>query len=387
MTRAVDTFMRTPLILICLAAAATPAAAQDDAIYHIARAASERVEQDRERIERERIERERERVERERERARERAERERERARESSQRQGEVEETDRAKRTLKIGSKGELHLANISGDIVITRGGGSEAVVEIIKTPRARSAAEAREMLGLVAVDVSERDNRADIRVHYPRGDDMRRNNRRSFDVNVAFNVAVPEATRVLAHSVSGNISARDIKGDVVLKSVSGTVRLANGAGISEAESISGNIEVTDTEMNGGLTASSASGTIVVRRVKARQLRLNSVSGDVLMDSIDCPRVDAQTVSGEVKFAGTLPRNSRLELGSHSGDVHVAVGGGGFEVEATSFSGSVRSDFTFTSGEPESGRRRGRSLRGVHGDGSSVLELTTFSGSIVLSKR
>jgi hypothetical protein len=30
---------------------------------------------------------------------------------------------------------------------------------------------------------------------------------------------------------------------------------------------------------------------------------------------------------------------------------------------------------------------RRRSLRGVYGDGSAVLEVTTFSGSVVVSKR
>ena len=59
----------------------------------------------------------------------------------------------------------------------------------------------------------------------------MRRNNRRNINVSVAFNVTVPAGTRVRANSISGSVSAKDVKGDVVRKSVSGTVRLANGGG------------------------------------------------------------------------------------------------------------------------------------------------------------
>jgi DUF4097 and DUF4098 domain-containing protein YvlB len=175
----------------------------------------------------------------------------------------------------------------------------------------------------------------------------------------------------------------------VSLESVSGTVRVANGGRVASAKSISGNVEVTETDIDGSLAASSASGNIVLRRVKARQLDVGSISGSVILDDVECPRVDAQSVSGDVRFGGPLARNSRYELSSHSGNIHLTVSPGtGFEVEATSFSGSVRSDFSLDqSGDPRGPGRRQRSVRGVFGDGSAILELTTFSGNIVISKR
>jgi hypothetical protein len=65
----------------------------------------------------------------------------------------------------------------------------------------------------------------------------------------------------------------------------------------------------------------------------------------------------------------------------------VIAGSTGFTVEASSFSGSVRSDvpITLEGGRPSRGRQRG--MRGRYGDGSAVLDLTTFSGSIVITKR
>ena len=413
-----DTLMRTPLILILLAAVAAPAAAQDPTVRHVIRIGiadeieRQQTRQERERLQRERErqqlerERERERLERQRERerldrerareqeardrerAREQAQRDRERARDrASQRQDGIQEIERTTRTLRIGATGELHLSNVSGDITISRGGGNEAIVEIVKTARGNSSEDAREQLALVSIDVVERGTRAEVRTTYPHGEEMRRNNRRNINVWVAFNVTVPPGARVRANSVSGSVSARDIKGDVVLKSVSGTIRLANGGGTSTAESISGHVEVSDTALGGGLTASSASGHVVLKRVKANQLDLNSISGNVVMDDVECSRIEAQTVSGSVRFSGVLPKSARYELSSHSGNVSVAVSGAGFEVDATSFSGSVRSDFPLNGGDTDPGRRRPRSLRGVFGDGSAVLDLTTFSGSIVITKR
>lgn len=303
-----------------------------------------------------------------------------------SQRQDSREQTERITRTFRGGT--ELHLANVAGDITITRGGGSDIALEVIKTARSRDDTDAREVLQLVRVEIVERNNRAEVRTEYPQGDEMRRNNRRNFNVSVTYNVTAPAGVRVRASSISGSITAKDIRGDISAESVSGAVRIINGGRVAVAKSISGNVEVSDSEIDGRLEASTASGTVTLRKVKASQVKVGSISGDVAIEDVDASQVEGQTVSGSVRFGGTLTRGGRYEFTSHSGTVNVALSGNaGFEVEATSFSGSIRSDFTFgNSGDTERGRWR-RSVRGVVGDGSSVLELTTFSGSIVIAKR
>jgi DUF4097 and DUF4098 domain-containing protein YvlB len=170
---------------------------------------------------------------------------------------------------------------------------------------------------------------------------------------------------------------------------VSGAIRIHNGGRVAAAKSVSGDVEVADTQIEGALDVSSVSGTVTLRRLKVRRLDAGSISGDVIVEDLECERVDVQSISGSVRFAGELSRNGHYELKSHSGEVRMAVGGrSGFELEATSFSGSVRSDLTLRIENPEPvARRRQRSLRGVYGDGSAVVDLTTFSGSIVITKR
>ena len=130
---------------------------------------------------------------------------------------------------------------------------------------------------------------------------------------------------------------------------------LPTPGGWPRAKSISGNVEITDTEIEGQLEASSVSGNVVLRNVKARSLEAGAVSGNLLVQDVTCERVEAQTVSGDVQFSGALIRGGRYELSSHSGGVQVAVGGDtGFEVEATSFSGNVRSDIALK----HAGKRR-----------------------------
>ena len=116
----------------------------------------------------------------------------------------------------------------------------------------------------------------------------------------------------------------------------------------------------------------------------------SSVSGDVVLQNVDCERLDAQSVSGDVEMTGPLVKGGRYDLGSHSGEIRVTISGNvGFELDASSFSGSVRTDLeqfkiTSTSG---GNRGRQRSVSGTFGDASAFLDLTTFSGSIIIGRQ
>jgi hypothetical protein len=302
------------------------------------------------------------------------------------QREQREQQTERTTRTLKVGASGEIWIGNIAGDITISRGSGGDATLEIVKVARARTVEEAREQLGLVDVDITERANRAEVKTRYP--SDNERRGRRNVNVSVSFNLTAPPGTSVTASSISGSVIAKGIKGEIALESVSGNVRIADAGAVAAAKSISGDVEVVDTQIDGLLEVSSVSGSVVVRSVKARRLEASAVSGGVVVQDVASDRVEAQTVSGSVEFSGPLASGGRYELSSHSGEVKVVIAGNtGFELEATSFSGSVNSDITLKARESNTGRQHQRSLRGVYGDGSAVLELTTFSGSVSVSRR
>lgn len=292
------------------------------------------------------------------------------------------EQTERTTKSLRLGANGTLALGNIAGDIVVTRGSGADTTVEIVKTARGRDVADAKELLQLVQVDVSERAGRADIRTRYPSGEDARRHNRRNINVTVAYNVTAPVGTRISVESISGSLRVTDIKGDVTANTVSGDVRISGAGRVGAAKTISGTVEIVDAQVDGVLEASSVSGDVVLRRVSARRIAAGSVSGHIKLDELTCERVGVSTTSGDVAFSGPLSKNGRYELKSFSGEVRVTLPAAtGFELEAESFSGDIRTDFAVR------GTRGKRSIRGTVGDGSAVLDLTTFSGSIQVLKR
>ena len=295
------------------------------------------------------------------------------------------QQVERTTKTFRLGSAGSLSLGNIAGDITVTRASGPDTTVEIVKTAHGRDANDARDLLQIVTVDATERNGRAEVKTNYPGRDEMRRNNRRNLNVSVDYTVTAPAGTHISIESISGSVKITDIKGDVSANTVSGDVRISGAARVASAKTVSGTVEIVDAQGDGTLDSSSVSGDVILRRVSARRIDAGTVSGNVRLEDVQCERVNASTTSAGIFFSGVLARNGRYQIHAFSGDVRLQLSGNtGFEVDAQTFSGQIRSDdFPVTS----RGRISRHSLNGTYGDGSAVLNVSTFSGSIVVSKR
>ena len=294
------------------------------------------------------------------------------------------ETTDQWSRTFKVGANGSLDVSNISGEIVVVGGGGSEIRVDATKRVRTRKG-NARDQLEDLRIEATETAGRVEIRTFYPRSHNM--------EGEVDFNVQVPSTISVAAHSVSGNIRVSKVRGEVRIESVSGMVTAVDTPQLTRIKSVSGDVEITDVGSADALSAGSVSGTITTRRIKARSIDAQTVSGDLVLTDVVCDRAQVRSVSGNVEFGGPLVKSGRYELNSHSGDVRVVVlGGSGFELTANTFSGELRSELPFVKssggGDHEDfpGMPKNRELRGTVGDGSALLIVKTFSGDLTVMK-
>jgi DUF4097 and DUF4098 domain-containing protein YvlB len=221
----------------------------------------------------------------------------------------------------------------------------------------------------------------------------------------VDFTVLVPEGASVELRSVSGNVKVTGVKGVVRAQSVSGNVVASNAPRVEYARTVSGDVELAGVSTDSDMTVQSVSGSVHASGLKARALDVSTVSGDVSLRDTSCERLNARSVSGGIDYNGSLMKNGRYDVSSHSGGVRFTLASGtGFELNTTSFSGSVRSEFPLTlGGQPGAGGdvilgrgsnttiRRGRGpgggVRAVFGDGSASLSLRTFSGDIVIARR
>jgi DUF4097 and DUF4098 domain-containing protein YvlB len=292
---------------------------------------------------------------------------------------------ERFSRTFRTGRAGILDVSNISGDITVTGGSGEDIVIEAVKSARGRDVTTAESELAGVSIEATERAGRVEVRTVYTTAHAR---------VSVDYTITCPVGTAVYLRSVSGSIRATEIRGELTAETVSGDVRVERAGQVSHLGSVSGDVEIASGTAPQELSVSNVSGNVVGRGIQARSLDLSTVSGDLRLTDVACERANIRTVSGTVDYRGNLAKNGRYELKTHSGNVRLDVGGGaGFELNANTFSGEVRTDLPLTlrtageGGSESRSRLRNRSLRGTFGDASAVVVVTTFSGDVTIVKR
>ncbi len=290
------------------------------------------------------------------------------------------ETTEKVSNSFKVGPSGSLDISNISGTIVVSAGETDTITVNALKKIRNRES-NVKDQLARTTVSMTERGGRVEVRTTY---------SGHNLHASVDYTVTAPAGTSVYAHSISGDIRIANIKGEVRADAVSGDVSAIAASGATLLRTVSGDASVSGVSNQNELKASSVSGTVTVNGAKIRSLDADSISGDVHLTDVTCDRVTARSISGGLSFEGTLVRAGRYEFKSQSGDIHLGlVGAPGFDVDASTFSGNVRSDLpvTLRAGEPVGGRGPRRGIHGVHGDGGAQLVLTSFSGDITIAKK
>jgi hypothetical protein len=293
--------------------------------------------------------------------------------------------TERFSKTTHLDQNGTFDLANIAGNIVITAGSGREVSIEAIKRVQRPNQNAARALLQMIDIQVVEQANRVEVRTVYPRP--------RNFPGSVDFTISVPDDAHVTVRTLTGNVRATNIKGELRAETVSGNVVAAAARKLEALKCVSGDIEIIDASADDLVTASTVSGNITVRGLKARAIQLGSVSGNIRVDDSQADRMEVRATNGNIDYAGDLAKNGRYQFVSHSGDIRLVLSGAtGFELQANSFSGTVRSDFALNrrggaGAEGQAAVRGPRVIRGAFGDASAMLALRAFSGNISITRR
>jgi DUF4097 and DUF4098 domain-containing protein YvlB len=285
---------------------------------------------------------------------------------------------ERIVKSFQVGDAGGLRVSNIAGNITVSGTTGGEIQVEAIKQGKGHTDAEAREQLGHVDVQIRQVGDRVEIDTSHQR-------HSRAW---VDYNITVPRGASVELRTVSGDVKLTDVKGEVRAESVSGDVVAASLGRVAALKSVSGDVQVSGIESDGDLSISNVSGDVHATSVRTRSAAVATVSGDVTLKACTCKEARLQSVSGGIEYSGKLAKGGRYELKSHSGDIILSTSEG-FELEAMTFSGDLRSAAPLATrgSEPAGGvRGPGKVFRGAVGGGGAFVEIKTFSGDIVLVK-
>ncbi len=192
--------------------------------------------------------------------------------------------------------------------------------------------------------------------------------------------LTIPATMAVRISGTQGDVDAKGLEGEVAIEVVNGGIELTGGRGIVTLRSVNGDIEAHGVQGRmdfhttaGDLEGSDLSGDLVAE----------SISGDVQLQGIESTNVQANTVSGDVHYDGSVRDGGRYVLTSHSGDVTFAMPeGAGATISVNTFSGDFESTFPVRLTE----QRKGQQFSFGVGSGSARVELQSFSGDINLAR-
>ena len=269
--------------------------------------------------------------------------------------------------TVRLDRGGAVDLSLISGKIRVT--GWDRADVKI-------SASIESGLLRFTA-------NSSRVSLSVDDSDEGGRRGRRHNNVGDArYDVSVPRGTRLILEAVSGDVTSKGSQGEIEATSVSGDVDVTDGVRTVSAESVSGSVHAA--QVNGNLRTETVSGDLRAENVTGN-VEASSVSGDIRLVGIQSKDVRTETVSGDIVYSGTIEPSGRYGFESHSGTLRLNIPpGAGAQFSVETFSGDLQSDFPVTIQPKSSLRREGR-IEFTIGDGRAKVTAQTFSGSIVIN--
>ena len=184
------------------------------------------------------------------------------------------------------------------------------------------------------------------------------------------YDISVPVESELQVRSDSGNVTVDSVHGDMSFDTVAADLALQ--------------------DVEGYLVVKSIGGSTVCTRCAGR-FDATSISGNfqLLQPSMDNVRV--QTSSGNILFDGNFMNRGIYVLKNYSGTIEVRFSSSdSFDVRATSLYGSVLNQAPVVPDRhnmPAPRTGMAKSLFGSMNDGRAKVELSSFSGTIKISKR
>jgi len=268
--------------------------------------------------------------------------------------------------TVRLDRGGAVDLSLVSGKIRVTGWDRPDVkVTASIESGRLHFDANSSR----VSLSVEDSDNEG------------RRGRRRNNVGDAQYQVSVPRGSRLILEAVSGDVMAKGSQGEIEATSVSGDVDVSDGVRAVSAEAVSGSVHVS--QVNGNLRTEAVSGDLRAENVSGN-IEASSVSGNIHLVGIQSKDVRTETVSGDITYTGSIEPSGRYSFEAHSGTIRLNIPrGAGAQFNVETFSGDVTTDVPVTI-PPGSKRREGR-MDFTIGDGRARVTANTFSGSIVIN--
>ena len=211
-------------------------------------------------------------------------------------------------------------------------------------------------------------------------------------NISISYEVVVPAATRLKAHSGSGAQNIDGIGGPLEVNAGSGSVKISNIGSTVRAETGSGNMDIDHvqgdvrahagsgsiraTDIHGGFEGNTGSGRITLSQSAPGAVHVETGSGGMELRGVR-GTLEARAGSGGITAEGA-PTGGWL-VHSGSGSIHLRLpSDAAFDLDARTSSGSISLDHPVT----VQGKMGRKEIRGKVRGGGVTVEVETGSGNI-----
>lgn len=196
--------------------------------------------------------------------------------------------------------------------------------------------------------------------------------------------IRIPATARVWVKSAGASVEVSGVRGGVDVTTVGGDIRVTGSPRELSAESMQGAIELNVTSP--WVRARTAGGAIVLRG-ESEDVAATTVSGRLVAEASGIRRGRLESVSGDLRFAGTLERDGTLVAETHSGAVELALPadiGADFAIQTV----AAPIENGLTSRRALASRQRGgEELVFSTREGGAQVTVRSFKGKVRLVKR
>lgn len=196
--------------------------------------------------------------------------------------------------------------------------------------------------------------------------------------VGAYYTITIPRQMSIELDGVELEADVRGIGGSVAINSVEGDISVDGGSGNVAVNAVDGYVTVKNA--NGNVAVNAVDGDVTFGDIDGN-LSVQAVDGDIVMTGISSSSVEASTVDGDISYQGRIEDSGRYFLSTHDGDLTVTIQeGANARVSVATFAGELEADFPIRV-EGDIGKKR---FSFTIGDGSAVIELSAFDGTISL---
>ena len=238
-------------------------------------------------------------------------------------------------KTFEISGPVDLNVELTAGDIVVAPGSDGSVEVELVAHD-----AESQELVDNATVELRGREVFVQIQ---KKGGWFNFRNR-----GITCTIKCVDGSSLRARTKSGDIEADIDLARAWVNTASGDISLRNVSGDLSANSASG--DTTAGNVGGRANVNSASGDVKLGTVGG-DVSANTASGDISVDAAG-GSVKANSASGDISVAAT--GNGDVSVNSASGDVGIGLRGGTrAHLDCNTVSGDTRSELGLSGDEPQ----------------------------------